>query len=170
MEYVILVDEKDGEIGTMEKMAAHSSGSLHRAISIFVFNQQRELLIHRRASGKYHSAGLWTNTCCSHPRPGEKSEDAAKRRLREEMGFTCDLRFSFSILYNARLENGLIEHEFDHVFTGSWDGIPDPDPAEVSDWKFVSMSFIREEIEKHPETYTAWFRLILPKISEAMLS
>jgi isopentenyl-diphosphate delta-isomerase len=165
-EYVILVNTQDEEIGSMEKMDAHRQGLLHRAFSIFVFNNEGQLLIHRRAHEKYHSAGLWTNTCCSHPRHGETTIDAAYRRLQEEMGFTCPLEKSFEFLYKTELEDGLFEHEFDHVFTGEFSGIPNINPEEVSEWKYISITDLEMDVLTHPEKYTVWFRIALPRIIE----
>jgi isopentenyl-diphosphate delta-isomerase len=165
-DYVILVNTNDEEIGSMEKMDAHRQALLHRAFSVFVFNTDRQLLIHRRAFDKYHSAGLWTNTCCSHPRPGEATIDAAYRRLQEEMGFTCPLEKSFEFIYKTELEDGLYEHEFDHVFTGEFSGVPDINPDEVSEWKYISLEELEMDVNAHPEKYSVWFRIALPRIIE----
>jgi len=165
-DYVILVNTNDEEIGSMEKMDAHRQALLHRAFSVFVFNTDRQLLIHRRAFDKYHSAGLWTNTCCSHPRPGEATIDAAYRRLQEEMGFTCPLEKSFEFIYKTELEDGLYEHEFDHVFTGEYSGVPDINPDEVSEWKYISLEELEMDVNAHPEKYSVWFRIALPRIIE----
>ena len=165
MEYVVLVDEKDKEIGTLEKLQAHMVGKLHRAISVFLFNSKGEFLLQRRALSKYHSAGLWTNTCCSHPRPGEDTADAAKRRLKEEMGMTCELNEVHSFIYRAEFENGLMEHEFDHVFTGVSDLKPIPDSAEVGEWKYISKEELFRDLSVHPEDYTAWFRICMREIA-----
>lgn len=156
---VILVDSNDTEIGVGGKMQVHREGQLHRAFSVFLFNSRNELLLHQRAKEKYHSAGLWTNTCCSHPRPGEAIEDAAKRRLGEEMGINAELTKLFHFTYRAELEDGLTEHEFDHVFIGRFDGIPIPDPAEVADWKYLDIPAIERELETDPHRYTSWFRI-----------
>jgi isopentenyl-diphosphate delta-isomerase len=164
MEYVLLVDEQDNEIGVMEKLQAHQEALLHRAISIFVFNDQNELLLQQRAAEKYHSPLLWTNTCCSHPRPGELLLDAAYRRLREEMNMECALSFEFSFTYKAVLEDGLTEHEFDHVFFGHSNRLPVPNPEEVADWKYLSLEQIDAEILARPEAYTAWFKIMLAQI------
>ncbi len=166
MEEVILVDEQDVEIGTLEKMEAHIQGKLHRAFSIFIFNDNGEMLLQQRAIEKYHSGGLWTNTCCSHPRPGENNNEAASRRLMEEMGFTTTLSKIFDFKYHALFDNGLIEHEFDHVFTGTYDGIITPDVKEVKDFQFLSIQNIKSEINLNPEKYTAWFCIAFPKIEE----
>ena len=155
---VILVDINDFELGTMGKMEAHIKGQLHRAFSIFIFNSKQELLIQQRASGKYHSAGLWTNTCCSHPQFGEETGNAAFRRLKEEMGMVCDLKQMFSFIYKAKFDNGLTEHEFDYVFFGTSDAIPQINKAEVQNWKYISMEDLSEQMEKHPEHYTEWLK------------
>jgi isopentenyl-diphosphate delta-isomerase len=158
---LILVDENDRETGTMNKLEAHQLGLLHRAFSILVWNSNNELLIHQRAAGKYHSGGLWTNTCCSHPMPGENILDAAHRRLQEEMGFDCDLQPAFSFMYRVALDNSLIENELDHVFLGISDTIPEPDPSEVSAYSWISLAALHAEMEQHPERFTHWFRLII---------
>lgn len=161
MEYVVLVDEHDNQVGTMEKLLAHQQGLLHRAISVFIFNDSRQLLLQRRALGKYHSGGLWTNTCCSHPKPGEDAGDAASRRLFEEMGIVADIQSEFTFLYRTTFENGLTEHELDHVFSGTSNDVPQPDTDEVMDWKYLSMDTIIKEIEEHPEQFSYWFKLIV---------
>ncbi|MFM7812943.1 MAG: isopentenyl-diphosphate Delta-isomerase [Flavobacteriales bacterium] len=161
---VILVDEDDNPLGLAEKMEAHRSGLLHRAFSIFIFNTKGEMLIHRRALDKYHSAGLWTNACCSHPLPEENLQAAAARRLNEEMGMSCNLEWKFSFVYFANLEHGLIEHELDHVFMGVTDELPIPNPDEVCEWRWTSMSMLEREIKSSPERFTAWFKLALPKV------
>jgi isopentenyl-diphosphate delta-isomerase len=158
-EHVVLVDASDQPLGEMEKMEAHRRGTLHRAFSVFVFNSRGELLLQRRAAGKYHSAGLWTNTCCSHPRPGEGTHAAAERRLREEMGMDCQVEWQFSFLYRSELDAGMIEHELDHVFVAHSDTLPVPDPLEVSDWRWASPGLIRSEMQSHPDRYTAWFKI-----------
>ncbi|MDZ4751252.1 MAG: isopentenyl-diphosphate Delta-isomerase [Flavobacteriales bacterium] len=163
---VILVNEQDEAIGTMEKMEAHRKGFLHRAFSVFVFNNRGELLIQRRANEKYHSGGLWTNTCCSHPRSDENTEQAAHRRLLEEMGFDCDLARGFSFMYKADLENGLIEHEFDHVFIGQYDGDPKPDRSEVDEWLYVNCEELDSRMQLFPDEYTEWFKIALPLVFE----
>ncbi|HEX5169804.1 MAG TPA: isopentenyl-diphosphate Delta-isomerase [Cyclobacteriaceae bacterium] len=161
MEKVILVDIEDKEIGAMEKMEAHKRGLLHRAFSVLLFNSKGELLIQKRAASKYHSAGLWTNTCCSHPLPGEKIEDATQRKLKQEMGIDIQPEFAYKFIYRAAFENGLVEYEFDHVFTGTFDGQPVINRDEVGDWKFISMNDLLEEIETHPDDFTHWFKLIV---------
>ena len=160
-EFVILVDEMDRELGTMEKMAAHREGLLHRAFSVVLFNSRGELLMQKRAAGKYHSAGLWTNTCCSHPRPHESIEAAARRRLIEEMGIDICTKFAFKFYYKAELDNGLTEHECDHILVGYFDGTPIVNSAEVADWKFEGLESIRLNMKEHPEAYTHWFRLLV---------
>jgi len=161
---VILVDEKDTEIGTMPKMEAHEKGSLHRAFSVFIFNSKGELLMQQRASDKYHSAGLWTNTCCSHPFPGEKTLDAANRRLKEEMGMQAELKFLFKFQYKAPFDNYLTEHEIDYVYSGISDELPHINPQEVGDFHYLSTTFLKEDIKRHPEVYTVWFRIIFEKL------
>ena len=161
MEHVVLVDSNDNEIGTMEKMEAHRKGVLHRAFSVLLFDQSGRTLIHKRAQSKYHSSGLWTNTCCSHPLPGESLEVATRRRLKEEMGIDLQPAFSHSFIYKAELDKDLIEHEFDHVFVGTFNGTPQINKKEVEDWKYVDMNWLKQDMERHPEAYTEWFKLIL---------
>lgn len=158
-EHVILVDHNDHQIGTMEKMEAHRQGVLHRAFSVFLFNDNGDLLLQQRALSKYHSAGLWTNTCCSHPRPGESTGDAAFRRLKEEMGITAPLEKAFSFIYKVRFDNDLFEHELDHILIGTFNGIPEVNPEEVNAYKWVSPIEIRKRMESNPEEYTAWFKI-----------
>jgi isopentenyl-diphosphate delta-isomerase len=153
---VIVVDQFDNETGSAEKLEAHSGGILHRAFSIFVFNSDRELLLQKRAQGKYHSGGLWSNSCCGHPRPGEETRAAAKRRLREELNLSCDLQIAFEFLYRVELDNSLIEHEYDHVFIGTFDGLPEPDKSEVEDWKWVGINELIADLELQPDRYTFW--------------
>lgn len=148
----------------MDKMQAHEQGLLHRAFSIFIFNGKGEMLLQQRAASKYHSGGLWTNTCCSHPLPGEETLDAAYRRLQEEMGFTTELQKAFQFTYKTDFENGLTEHEVDHVFTGVYDGTIEPDPAEVSNYAFCPMDEIRRSIKDEPHLYTSWFKIAFPKL------
>jgi isopentenyl-diphosphate Delta-isomerase len=162
-EHVILVDAQDNEIGLMEKQEAHQKGTLHRAFSIFIFNTAGELLLQRRAWHKYHSGGLWTNTCCSHPRPGEGNLEAAQRRLQEEMGMTCTLAHAFSFLYEQAVGD-LIEHELDHVFIGVSDDLPTINPEEVAEWKAISMVDLGASMATQPEVYTVWFRLCLERV------
>ncbi len=161
MEYVVLVDEEDNEVGQMEKLQAHLEGRLHRAISVFIFNARGELLLQQRAAGKYHSGSLWTNTCCSHPRPGELVLDAANRRLFEEMGLACELKEVFSFVYRAELDNGITEHELDHVFIGVSDIIPVPDPEEVRLWRYMAVGALEKDIAAHPASYTEWFKICI---------
>ena len=162
-EHVILVDENDNEIGTEEKIQAHKSALLHRAFSVFVFNKKGELLLQKRAAGKYHSAGLWTNTCCSHPRQGEDTEVAAHRRLQEEMGFDCPVEHRGHVVYKAPFSNGLTEHEFDHLFVGHYDGDVTPNPDEVEEFLWVHPEDFRKDVEAHPSKYTAWVKVIFEK-------
>jgi len=164
MEQVILVDEHDVLTGTMEKMAAHEKAVLHRAFSVFIFNAQGEMLLQQRAKEKYHSGGLWTNSCCSHPRPGEETRSAATRRLREELGFETPLEKIFDFVYKADFDNGLTEYEFDHVFVGYYDGEINPDKKEVSDYVYLSMQQIADVLQTEPATYTAWFHIAFPKV------
>lgn len=164
MEKVVLVNELDEELGTMEKMQAHSLGLLHRAFSVFVFNEKNELLIQQRAKSKYHSGGLWSNTCCSHPRQGERVARAAERRLIEEMGFTTSLSKQFDFIYRKKLDKGLYEHEFDHVFVGKYEGYIKVNPAEVEAFKYVDVQQLIIDIQKSPDNYTEWFKISLPKV------
>ena|SRR6218665_2053371 len=164
---VILVDKNDREIGVKDKLGAHLDGDLHRAISVFLFDSNGRMLLQRRAAGKYHSGGLWTNACCSHPRQNETAHMAAVRRLEEEMGINCpDLQPVFSFIYKADVGNGLTEHELDHVFIGSSNAVPAPDPQEVMDYKYALLREIEKELQEHPEHYTAWFRLIFDRIKQ----
>jgi isopentenyl-diphosphate Delta-isomerase len=160
-EHVILVDEADNETGTMEKMQAHREGRLHRAISVLVFNSKNEMLLQRRAFTKYHSAGLWSNTCCSHPFLSEEPLKAATRRLAEEMGMNVPLKFQFKFQYRAALDHGLIENEMDHVFIGTSDDLPLINTDEVSEFKYVSLEELRSDIKNNPDQYSQWLPLIL---------
>lgn len=164
MEQVILVNEQDIELGVMEKMEAHEKALLHRAFSVFIFNDRHELLLQQRAVGKYHSGGLWTNTCCSHPRPGEPVADAALRRLREEMGFETNLLKAFHFTYKAPFSNGLTEHEFDHVFTGTYNGTVEPNTDEVENYAYYSFSEVAEMLKNTPGAFTVWFHIAFPKV------
>lgn len=164
MEHVVLVDEKDTQIGIMEKMAAHIVPRLHRAFSIFIFNSKGELLLQQRALKKYHSPGLWTNTCCSHPRNGESLEAATARRLQEEMGIACDMHEVFTFIYKAPVGLGLVEHEFDHVWFGQTDATPIINTDEVESWKYMSLDDIAADMESHPECYTEWFKISFDEI------
>jgi len=159
MDEVILVNDKDQEIGKMEKLEAHQKGLLHRAFSIFIFNTKGELLLQKRALHKYHSPGLWTNTCCSHPKPNETNLEAANRRLKEEMGMKADLSHAFHFIYHVEFENGLIEHEFDHVFYAYSDEIPKINPDEVHEYKYISNDELLKDMDLNPKTYTEWFKL-----------
>lgn len=161
MEEVILVNEHDEPIGLMEKIQAHREGRLHRAFSVLIFNDDNEILIHRRADDKYHCGGLWTNACCSHPREHESTLDAALRRLQEEMGFYCPLFHVDEFIYKAHFDNGLIEYEYDHIFIGAFNENPYPNPWEVADWKYVDLSWLKQNISEYPDSYTAWFKDII---------
>lgn len=163
-EQVVLVDENDATLGTMGKMEAHEKALLHRAFSVFVFNQNDELMLHRRAFEKYHSGGLWTNTCCSHPRLNEDVVDAGHRRLMEEMGFDCELQHQFSFIYRSELDNNLTEHELDHVIFGRYDGEPNINPEEVAEWKWMSMEAVRDDIDLNPANYTEWFKIVFDRV------
>jgi len=163
-EYVVLVDEKDNEIGTEEKIKAHKDGKLHRAFSIFIFNPKGEFLLQRRALSKYHCGGLWTNTCCSHPRKGEALENAVHRRLMEEMGFDCELKEKFSFLYKAEFSNGLTENELDHIFVGIFEGEPVINKEEVAEFKWMNMDELKKDISENPERYTPWFKIAVKHI------
>lgn len=164
IEYVILVDERDNELGVMEKMQAHIEGRLHRAISIVIINSKKELLLQQRAHHKYHSAGLWTNTCCTHPKQGETSEITAHRRLHEEMGMTCELEYKCNFIYQTTLANQLIEHELDYVYVGVCDALPIINPEEVAAYHYASIDDIEKNLKENPQQYTVWFKLIFDKI------
>ena len=166
MEQVILVDVDDCEIGLMEKMEAHKQAVLHRAFSVFLFNTQGKMLLQQRALTKYHSAGLWTNTCCSHPRPGETLENAVARRLMEEMGITTKVSKAFDFIYQAELPDNLNEYEFDHVFIGNYDDEVRPNHLEVANFVYQSMEEIAANLQSHPEKYTVWFKIAFPKVVE----
>ncbi|MCH5599676.1 isopentenyl-diphosphate Delta-isomerase [Niabella ginsengisoli] len=163
-DFVILVDENDNAKGTMEKMEAHQKGLLHRAFSVLLFNDKKEWLLQQRALDKYHCGGLWTNTCCSHPFPDEDILHAAKRRLKEEMGIEGELDKAFDFIYKASFKNGLTEHEFDHVFIGQFSDTPNINTQEVADWKYISLSDLKEDLQLHPEKYTPWFKIIIDKM------
>ena len=158
-ENVILVDENDNQVGLMPKLEAHEKGLLHRAFSIFIFNSKYELLLQKRASSKYHSGGLWTNTCCSHPREGEDTSDAANRRLIEEMGIETSLRKVHDFIYKAELDNNLTEHEFDHVFYGVYNEDPVINRDEADDFKWIDMGLLNEDIKINGDNYTVWFKI-----------
>lgn len=164
MEKVILVDKNDRQVGLMEKQEAHIKGLLHRAFSIFIFNTKNELLLQKRANQKYHSGGLWTNTCCSHPRDNESTIDAAYRRLNEEMGMTCDLELKFNFIYKAKLDNNLYEHELDHVFFGFSDTIPKINKKEVCAFDYKTLEFLKKDIIISPNNYTEWFKICLNEV------
>jgi len=164
VEQVILVDVDDCEIGVMEKMEAHKQAVLHRAFSVFLFNPQGKMLLQQRALTKYHSAGLWTNTCCSHPRPGETLDDAVTRRLMEEMGITAKVSKAFDFIYQAELPDHLNEHEFDHVFIGNYDDEVRPNHLEVANFVYQSIEEVAANLQSHPEKYTVWFKIAFPKV------
>ncbi|MDO5608936.1 MAG: isopentenyl-diphosphate Delta-isomerase [Capnocytophaga sp.] len=168
-EKVILVDENDRPIGLMPKMEAHEKGVLHRAFSVFIMNQKGEMMLQQRALHKYHSPGLWTNTCCSHQRENESNIEAGKRRLQEEMGFSADLSDVISFIYKAPFDNGLTEHEYDHVLLGFYDGSPSINPDEVADWKWELPENVRNDIAKNPEKYTEWFKIIFEKFYDYLM-
>jgi isopentenyl-diphosphate delta-isomerase len=163
VENVVLVDEFDNELGLMEKMEAHEKGLLHRAFSVFIMNSKNELMLQQRAISKYHSGGLWTNTCCSHPRQGESVEAAAHRRLQEEMGFDCPVEKVLDFVYKAELDKGLTEHEFDHVFVGYSDETPIINPDEVESWKSMSLADVQRDMKSNPDLYTEWFKIIFDR-------
>ncbi len=167
-EKVILVNEKDEPIGLMPKMEAHEKGVLHRAFSVFVFNDKNELMLQQRALSKYHSPGLWTNTCCSHQREGESNIEAGKRRLQEEMGFTTNLKDTMAFIYKAPFDNGLTEHEFDHILVGNFNDLPDLNPEEVSAWKWMKLEEVQKDMKNHPERYTEWFKIIFDKYYQSI--
>lgn len=163
---VILVNEQDEVIGAMEKIEAHRKSVLHRAFSIFIFNGKGELLLQQRAINKYHSGGLWTNTCCSHPQPGEDIFESAQRRLQEEMGFTVPLEKIFDFTYKADFDNGMTEHEFDHVFAGEYEGPIEYSKEEVMDYCYKSLEDVRNSLQEHPQKFTQWLLLAFPKIEQ----
>ena len=163
-EHVVLVDDAGNSIGMMEKLEAHQKGLLHSAISVFVFNTAGEVLLQQRAFSKYHSGGLWTNACCSHPRPDEFVPAAAHRRLNEEMGMDCELEALFDFTYRHDFDNGLTEHEFDNVFAGISDEVPNPDPGEVAAYRYASPREILKDINENPDAYTVWFKLIITRV------
>lgn len=167
MEFVQLVDERDNALGRMEKLEAHRQGKLHRAVSVFVFNSGGELLLQQRALHKYHSAALWTNTCCTHPRPDEQHADAALRRLHEEMGMSAALEYQFPFLYRAAVNAELTEYEYDHVYFAQSDLLPKPNPDEVMDYAYVSLPEIERQLRQEPELYTEWFKLLFDRIKIA---
>ncbi|MFY9243964.1 MAG: isopentenyl-diphosphate Delta-isomerase [Polaribacter sp.] len=162
-ERVILVDENDNQLGVMPKMEAHEKAVLHRAFSVFIFNDKGQLMLQQRAACKYHSPLLWTNTCCSHQREGESNIEAGRRRLQEEMGFTTELKEVFSFIYKAPFDNGLTEHELDHVLIGSFNGNPNLNADEVEDYKWMTLQEVKADMDKNPSIYTAWFKIIFDK-------
>lgn len=168
-EEVILVDQQDQEIGFMEKILAHKTGSLHRAISVLIFNSKGEMLLQQRSASKYHSPLLWTNACCSHPRKNETTIHAAERRLKEEMGLECALESKWSFIYHTPLENGLIEHEYDHVFIGYSDQLPVLNPEEANSYCYKTIIQLKEEINKSPEKFTVWFKIIFDSLKQQPL-
>jgi isopentenyl-diphosphate delta-isomerase len=168
-EKVILVDEQDQAIGEMEKLQAHEQALLHRAFSIFIFNERGQLMLQQRQLTKYHSGGLWTNTCCGHPRPNETTKEAAQRRLQEEMGFLCDLNHKFYFTYKAALDNNLTEYELDHVFFGQFDAIPVLNPDEAADWNWVEWTDLCDDIQNNPDSYTFWLKICVEKINDLKL-
>lgn len=159
--HVILVNEKDEPVGSMDKLEVHEKGLLHRAFSVFVFNNAGQLLLQKRANNKYHSANLWANTCCSHPYPQEDTLDAARRRLKEEMGINIDLEKKFDFIYQAKLDNGLTEHEFDHVYVGQYNGQPHLNPAEASEYRWVEIRELKIEIRVQPKEFTEWLKIAI---------
>jgi len=167
--FIIKVDENDNELGKIEKMQAHREGVLHRAFSVFIFNSNGELMLQQRAKSKYHSGGLWTNTCCSHPEFGESLNDAVKRRLKEEMGLECETHKIFHFIYRAQLDHGLVEHELDHVFFGETNQSPYLNIAEASNWKYMDMDDLKNDIHEFPEKYTAWLQICFEKVYQEFL-
>ncbi len=168
-EKVILVDENDRQIGLMAKMEAHEKAVLHRAFSVFLMNDAGQIMLQQRAANKYHSPLLWTNTCCSHQRDGETNLEAGKRRLKEEMGIEAELQEVFSFIYKAPFDNGLTEHEYDHVMIGRFNGTPIINPGEVADWKWMAPKNIQEDIAENPQSYTEWFKIIFEKFYDYLL-
>lgn len=166
---IILVDDNDKQIGVGEKMDVHHKGLLHRAFSVLVFNDEKEVLIQRRALEKYHCGGLWANTCCSHPLPNEETLEAAHRRLQEEMGFDCELKEKFVFQYRAEFENDLIENEIDHVFFGKWNGVPKLNPEEVSEYRWISLKNLSKEIEKKTQDFAPWFLILCENLKNFLI-
>ncbi|RCS26784.1 isopentenyl-diphosphate Delta-isomerase [Polaribacter sp. WD7] len=167
-ELVVLVDKQDNPIGLMPKMEAHEKAVLHRAFSVFIFNEKGELMLQQRAAHKYHSPLLWTNTCCSHQRDGESNLEAGKRRLEEEMGFVTEIKEVFSFIYKAPFDNGLTEHELDHVMVGKFDGEPKINKDEVEAYKWMKLEDVKSDIEQNPTLYTEWFKIIFDKSFEKL--
>ncbi|NQY29611.1 MAG: isopentenyl-diphosphate Delta-isomerase [Flavobacteriaceae bacterium] len=168
-ELVILVDENDIQVGLMPKMEAHEKAVLHRAFSVFIFNKKNELMLQQRALHKYHSPGLWTNTCCSHQRDGESNIAAGERRLFEEMGFVTELKETISFIYKVPFENGLTEHEYDHILVGHYDNDPEINTEEVGEWKWMDLELVKKDIKNNPENYTSWFKIIFEKYYKTLL-
>ena len=168
-EKVILVDREDNQVGTMPKLEAHEKALLHRAFSVFIFNEKGELMLQRRALHKYHSPGLWTNTCCSHQRVGETNIEAGKRRLFEEMGFSCELEDTFWFIYKATFDNGLTEHELDHVMIGKYNAEPKINPDEVAEYKWMTLEDLKTDMKDHSEKYTAWFKIIFKEYDQRLI-
>lgn len=164
-EMLIIVDHKDNPIRSEGKIAVHQQGLLHRAFSIFIFDSKGRLLLQQRAYGKYHSAGLWTNSCCGHPRWEENTDEAASRRLREEMGFSTRLKKVYSFTYHAKVPGNLIEHEFDHIYVGLFDGYPQVNPDEAADWLWIDISQLNHKLKSQPENFTVWFRTIIKNVN-----
>ncbi len=169
-ELLILVNNDDQPIGSMEKMTVHKLGKLHRAFSIFIFNTKGELLLQQRATDKYHSAGLWSNTCCSHPKFGEEMNEALARRLQEEMGLQCELEFLFKFIYRADFPDGITEHEMDYVFIGFSDDLPEINPEEVNSWRYQNIYSILQNMNQHPEDFTVWFKICFDKFIDHFLT
>ena len=167
-EKVILVDKDDNQTGLMPKMEAHVKGLLHRAFSVIIFNSKGEILLQKRASTKYHTPNLWSNTCCSHQREGEDNLSAGKRRLNEEMGFVTNLQNFSSFVYRVVFSNGLIEHENDHIMLGVFDGVPKPNPNEVDEWKWIDIDVLLQDMKINPDQYTAWFKIIMNNYHESL--
>lgn len=165
-ELVILVDESDREVGVREKLDAHRRGELHRAFSIFVFSPDGKILLQKRARTKYHSDGLWSNSCCSHPRPGASIEEEAQRKLHQEMGFRCELKEIFDFIYKAEMNNDLTEYEFDHVFIGEFDGTPVPNPEEAEDWRWMDVRDLQKDLAENPERYSYWLKICIDRVLE----
>lgn len=168
LDWVVLVDPNDREVGVMEKMEAHRKGLLHRAFSLFIFNSSGHWLLQQRAFDKYHSGGLWTNACCSHPRRDETTSEAVTRRLKEEMGMYCQVKPLFQFQYRSHLDHGLIEHELDHVFMAYSDQPPRPNPSEVAAFRYIPLADLERELSLHPERFTVWFRICFEQVKDRM--
>lgn len=168
-DHVILVDEQDREVGHMEKLEAHQKGALHRAFSIFLYNDSGQMLLQKRAVEKYHSGALWSNTCCSHPVPGVHISKCLEEKLFQEMGIQASLQKAFDFKYKALLDNGLVEHEYDHVYVGIYNGFPNPNPEEVAAWRYADSEDLQKEIYDAPELFTPWFKLLLPRLAASDL-